>query len=524
MRKVLVPWMLVLCLIAAASIAPAQEADHEKKFEVKGDLRIRYERLENYFDFNNDGAVDTDFDGIADSRDQFSFVPYRARVGVSGQLVQDVQVVLDIQNVGSSGNESPFKSFHFPPVQNFDGDGNVSAFRSSETSLYQGYVKLNNMWESGVDFTLGRQEYEFGNGLILGTEDYYNGTSFDGFKGVYNDDDFTITGFYFLTTEREDIANNFYAGLGSNDTDMFGVVGNVPFTIGESTKSTLEGYAVDYKDRDEFNFEPTWWTFGAHWWRTVSTQEDIEDNAWDWNLEIAFQNGSLSPRVCQGGADDGLSCTVDADCTGGGVCVEESADLGGNVIDASVGYNMAGEGHIFRVHAGVIRQSGDDDVTDDELDGWNALYPRSHGRFGNADFFGNNFGSPLFDFGGPIDSGTGFVHGVPPSGIMAYHAGFSSNCHDGKHRLDANLWWLKPAEDEVDTGGPEPFEVKNFGKEFDLDYSYAYTKNVTLSASIAYLKPTKGFGQLLGFDDPDNPSQGLNDAVTRFTAGARVRF
>lgn len=523
MRKV-VPWMLVLCLFVSASFVIAEEGDADKKFEVKGDLRLRYERLNNYFDFNNDGAVDTNFDGIPDSRDQFSFIPYRARVGVSGQLAQDVNVVLDIQNVGSWGNESPFKSFHFPPVQNFDGDGNVSAFRTSETSIYQAYVKLNNVWDSGLDFTLGRQEFEFGTGLILGNEDFYNGTTFDGIKGVYNDDAFSITGFYFLTAEREDIANNFFTGFGSNDTDMFGLIANVPWTLGESTKTTFEGYAIDYKDRDEANFEPTWWTFGAHWWRTAATKEDIESNAWDWNLEVAWQNGNLSPRVCQGGANDGLSCLDDTDCTGGACIEQNGTDLGGYLIDASLGYNLTSGDHILRFSAGALVQSGDDDTTDEDSDGWNALYPRSHGRFGNADFFGNNFGSSLFDFGGPIDSGTGFVHGVPPSGITAYHAGINTNCLEGKHLFDATIWWLKPTEDKIDIGAGSDFKVKNFGKEVDLDYAYAYSKNVTLSAGVAYLKPTKGFGQLLGFDDPDNPGQGLNDAVTRFNLGARVRF
>src|SRR5712691_11323797 len=149
MRKVPFSLMFVLCLGMAASLALAEEATTDKKFEVTGDIRIRWERLENYFDFDKNGSVDTNFDGIPDSRDKFSFWPYRARVGVKGQLTDDIQVVLDIQNFGSAGNEFPEQSFHFPPVQNFDGDGNASGFRSSETSLYQGYIKLNNLWDSG---------------------------------------------------------------------------------------------------------------------------------------------------------------------------------------------------------------------------------------------------------------------------------------------------------------------------------------------------------------------------------------
>src|SRR6058998_1422440 len=101
MRRVFLWVALGVCMTAFAPRVLGEEMSggDEKKFVVTGDLRIRWERLENYFDFDDH----TD--------DAFSFFPYRARVGVSGTLANDVQVVLEIQNFGSAGNQSPTQSF-----------------------------------------------------------------------------------------------------------------------------------------------------------------------------------------------------------------------------------------------------------------------------------------------------------------------------------------------------------------------------------------------------------------------------
>src|SRR5206468_6032019 len=113
------------------------------------------------------------------------FWPYRARVGVSGELADNVHVVLDIQNFGVWGNQSPFQSQTLPFIQNFDGDFGSPGSRSAETSLYQGYVSLNKIGGSAFDLTIGRQEYNLGNGLVIGNEDFYAGNVFDGVKGVW---------------------------------------------------------------------------------------------------------------------------------------------------------------------------------------------------------------------------------------------------------------------------------------------------------------------------------------------------
>src|SRR5207247_1197453 len=162
----------------------------------------------------------------------------------------------------------------------------------------QGYIKLNKIRGSDLSLTLGRQEYEFGTGLILGNEDYYNGIVHDGIKGQWNFGSWDLTGLYFLTTERNDFANSAFTGFGSDDSD----------------------------------------------------------NPLDWNVEIAFQRGSASSDIDGDGENDRLH-------------------LSGNIVDASIGYNFGGGDSVHRVHVGFLRESGDDDVTDNDFNGWNRLFP-----------------------------------------------------------------------------------------------------------------------------------------------------
>ena len=98
------PRIRVAVLAIAAMVSIAHAVDTDKKVEVSGDLRFRFERLDNYFDTN--GQPD----------DQFSFWPYRARIGVDARLQENVTFVLQVQNFGSFGNQSPAHSTA-PPLE-----------------------------------------------------------------------------------------------------------------------------------------------------------------------------------------------------------------------------------------------------------------------------------------------------------------------------------------------------------------------------------------------------------------------
>ena len=477
MRKACVFVTLALCAMAASAVF-AQDGDADKRFQVTGDIRMRYERLENYFDFQDSE------DDISGSDDAFSFFPYRFRVGVMGVLADNVQAVLDIQNVGSFGHENPNQSFFFPPFQNFDGDGNSSGFRSSETSIYQAIVKLNNIGGAPISVSLGRQESAFGTGLILGNEDYYNGTVFDGVHATWSLPSWELAGMYYQIAERNDFVNSSFSGFGADDQTLWGFVGSFHPVIGE-TKTHIDGYVFDMQERLEAVGRPDWWTVGAHWWRTADTKADVEDLPLDWNLELAWQTG--------GGTDP---------ITGG------DFDLGGHIFETSAGWNFASDRHHQRIHAAMIWESGDDDITDSDFDGWNRLFPEMHGRYGDVDFMSSIAFGPF--------------SGVP-SGIWATSLGYSIDCNDGRHKFYANVFWFKPAEDSIRISPTETFEVEDFGAEIDASYDFHYSKHVTLNVGVGYFMPEEEFGDLLGFVDP-NTLDPSDDPVTRVTAGARVRF
>jgi hypothetical protein len=234
--------MLALCAAAALPAAHAEDGETDKKFQVTGDIRMRWERLENYFDFKNTE------DSIPGSDDAFSFFPYRFRFGVNGELADNVQAVLDIQNFGSFGNEDPNQSFMFPPFQNFDGDGNNSGFRSSETAIYQAIIKLNNIGGSAISLSLGRQESPFGTGLILGNEDFYNGTVFDGVRATWDLHNWQLSGMYYQITERNDFAGNGFTGFAAARTVPMPLPPAPPVVLPPMTAAQLAAAADKYAE------------------------------------------------------------------------------------------------------------------------------------------------------------------------------------------------------------------------------------------------------------------------------------
>lgn len=457
MRKSLLLLMIVIVVVAALPLARGEET--EKKFQVIGDLRVRYDRLDNYFDLDN--GMD----------DNFSFWPYRALVGLEGQLSDDVQVVLQIQNLGSYGNQSPVQGLTFPPFQNFDGDGSVNGTRRGETSLYEGKVILNKIAGSDVSVTLGRQEDWFGTGLILGNEPFYNGTVFDGAKGVWSGDDWSATGFLYKIAERQDPASGQFPHFSSSDANIYGLRGD--YKLGTGLPSRIEAYIIRYADGDEAS-RLNFFTIGAHWWRAVKTKADAEELGFDWNAEFAIQKGkALDPAT-----DERLHLKR------------------GYICNDSLGYNFVAGNTIHRVYGAYIRQSGDDDVTDDDVEGWIPLFPTVHDLYGDADFFDSNFAQN-------------------EASIQALSLGYDANIGEGTHVFGARVWSFKPVENHVlFLAGGMKEKIQSYGAEIDLVYHYIYSNNVTLSAGVAQLRPRDG---LAGVGNPDSN-------VTRAWAQAGVHF
>lgn len=446
--------LIAVAILAVAYVAPPAKAGEpaEGMFTVHGQIRDRYENFNNYFD------------GDDDNPDRLAFWATRALVGVSGSLTDSVWVAIDIQNVGTFGDRNPAGSlatFAPAPFQNFDGDFNTFGTSPNDTSLYRAVIGLNEIGGSGLSVTLGRNNKTVGGGLILGDEPFYNGNVFDGIDGTWKFDNWDIGAFAFTTSERNDIAG---VGLpGNEDQKLTGVTAN----FGLAWDSNLEVYAVNAKDGLAINDKPDFTTIGGHWGRHTP-----DNGGWMWDVQLAIQNGE--------GTDFNTG---------------DDFDIKGSIFDFSGGYTWA-NGVNHTIFGGGIIQSGDDDLTDDSDDSWHALVPTTHGRFGNADFFGGNFN-------------------IAGSGITAYHVGYAiSGGENDRHKGYIKFWGIMPTEDSIDFG-PGSFDIEDFGTEIDLGYTYKYDDALKLFVAVSELMPDDGLTG--GGGAPD-------DSLMRIYGGATISF
>jgi hypothetical protein len=461
----------ILALTAGLFIAPAMATSHEGEGDVKisihGDIRVRWEYLSNLTDFR-------DHDNSGDSLDDdFDIWPYRVRMGVKGAFSRDVYGYMEIQNHGLFGND-------FIPGYGSPGDPLLQAFRtdylSSETSLYQGFLKIKNLWDTNWHLKIGRQEHTIGNELMLGDLDFYNGISFDGIRVMYRPEKWGLDLFMYQLQENNLSINalgadNFPNG-GDEDIWLAGVNGSYNF---EGNAGVLVPYLIYTRNGNGFfdaDGDPssligladqhTLFTFGFLYQRLADEIEDVEDLNWDWSAELAAQSGDYDPN------SRGFACP---DC-----------DLGGMIFEGWIGYNIPHEGSDAwsRIWLGALYASGDDDSTDSDIDAFVPLFPDSHAnnRLGDLDLFAELGINTLSLFGSP---------GFGMSNITDINVGYSLHLNDGMHEFMVGLHNLTLSEEETFTIGPVTFKEDEIGNELDLRYKYQYSPQMAFEVGFATL-------------------------------------
>lgn len=484
MTKRLVLAVAILGLVAFVA-PPAIAGGHEEegdegKISFHFMSRIRYENLNNYFDYEDHD------DGVGN--DRMAFWPYRNMFGFKAKLANNVWAKMDLQNVGSLGNQHPQLSTAYPEYQNFDGDGFPAGVRSSDTYLYRAVVGMSEIGGTGLGVAVGRNELNLGTGLILGNEPFYNGIVFDGIVGWYKFDKWErfglkVKGLYLNTAERNDpaaiptIINNFSLDpeFGVEDEKLWGGVGSIWFGS-DDMQQMVDVYILNVNDGYRYGDHPNFFTYGVHYRRDIKTADQAKAFGLNWNFELALQSGEQDGPV-----------------------PDEDIDIGGMILEAEAGWTFAVDSIMHGPMVGVFMTSGDDDLTDDSEDGWIPLFPTEHGRLGAADYFGQGFYR--------MDSA-----------MTAFNIGYWVKAGEGKHKAYAKYWMFKPTEDEIDDGGLTPLEVEDYGKEIDLGYAYKYSPNLHLFASIAQLMPDDGLTDPLAVGgQPDDP-------VTRLYGGVYLKF
>ena len=217
MKKVLLT--VLAGVLAGMTFAPARaDDDGEKTFNFNGEVRVRYEYLNNYLD-----NLDNDSSSVVND-DHLSIAPYRMMVGITGNFAKNITAHVDLQYVGHAGDDfSPSKDnpfFSFPGPM---GQGDVATqFATQGVQFYQGWVDIGKIGGSDFGIRFGRAEHTYGTELFLGDNDYYSGLSFDGARGMWQHGSSDLNVFYYKVAEENCFSNCFDIS-GSNDSNLFGV-------------------------------------------------------------------------------------------------------------------------------------------------------------------------------------------------------------------------------------------------------------------------------------------------------------
>lgn len=470
MRRTVMGITLVLMLVAGLVpvVADTHEGDEgDKKFTITGEVRARWEYFENLTDF-------TDHDVSADGNDDaYDIWPYRVRIAAHGQFSDDVSGLIELQNFGVFGDDPPFQSSGFPPVQTLQN-------AETTTTLYQGYLQLSEIGGSNTNLRLGRQEHTMGNELQMGDGDFYNGLSFDGIRGWWDFDKWHLGAFYYNINENNE-GCGFGIGCGSDNADFSGVSAN--FMLGEHIE--IEPYVLEYRNQTPFNTDffldkANFLTIGARATKAIDSREDAENSHFDWNAEISIQDGDIGAS----GAED-----------------DHSAWLA----EGWFGYNWAcGNNGYSRVHIGTLISSGDEEDAaglpdDGDHEDYLFLFTdfHAHNRLGDSDL------EELFFSLGDTAFGVFFS-----SGVTNFNAGYEY--FGERHGLMASFHMFQLTE-EACIGLTCDDDL---GQEVDVRYNYAYSRQLNLEVGVADFMPGDVI-QLFGGGDDD----GL-----RVWGQARLRF
>ncbi|HXI02864.1 MAG TPA: hypothetical protein VNI57_06760 [Candidatus Saccharimonadales bacterium] len=448
---------LALVMATAAAFIPyvvageLEDAKPEVSFYAM--QRMRYESMNNYFDAN---------DNI---NDRLDFWTSRTLVGMKTMLARDVWSKVELQHVGSFGNQTPQRSdvysFAGPVFQNWDRNQTFNGAKQNEVELYRAEVGMDKIGGSNFSVALGRQEYTVGNNLIFGNEPFYNGTVFDGLTGSYQFKSWKLTGIYFVTQERQDVASsnpafgNFNPVPGNEDQKVGGFDGYLTLNDGENDNwGDIQPYIYYFKDGNrDFSLHLEETVYGAWWGRHAKTVEKVKANPMNWGIEIAVEDGSELKNPGTNATDS----------------------FTGWIAEGNFGWNFLSHDRIIhRPEVGFIMTPGDDNLTNSDGIGWSEKFGDIHCRFGCADFFE---ASPSNFF----------------AGITATWVGYTIMTNPGRHMGYVKYWDFKPTEDMIKTSttGPKT-HVYDYGTELDLGYSYGYTANVKLFATVAQFMPDRG--------------------------------
>lgn len=312
--------------------------------------------------------------------------------------------------------------------------------RRSEVDLYQGYIEWEKLLGFPFSLKVGRQDFSYGSTFFLGTNDFYNGLSWDGAKGsIEFDKRFSI-----------DLIGVKMAKLNPGDPNIY--LTGLYSTYKLDQENSLEGYLFYNKGGFPFLHREFEITDSGQKWFTIGIRFAGKRSGFDYELEPQFQWGKVKNPIVDG---------------------RDKVQAYGGRLDIGYTFKLPWEPRIFGAYA---YGSGDNDPFDGKV-------KQFHGNIFNDNYLVGDM-SVITDLSGVT------VNDIHASGVQVWVAGISLNpLSNFNVNLDVHRFRASKA--------PSGFS-KDLGVEVNLVASYNLAKEISLLFGLNRFSPGRFFEQASG--------------------------
>jgi hypothetical protein len=443
--------------------------------KIGGSIRHRFEMQHEF------GGSTATVLGTSNAKTE-DFTLQRMRLYFDADVNKNVRAFIKLQDVRTWGIER-------------SSAGNGTVGNLSRVDLNEGYVELRNLGDlssglENVSVRIGRWQWFYGDHRLIGTLNWANqARSYDGARVRWAKDGNWVDVFAASVDEFDtgsDAAAGEVFGRGTQDEVLWGFYSHFKVMDGLAAEPYMLN-RIRSRDQDGGDTLPgalitageERYTLGA---RIVGKKIPSLPGL-DFKLEQAWQFGDTNPVT---GINAGTDMDIDAFAGAWGV-----------------GYTFSNVAWSPRIGYQFAYASGDDNVTDNDLETFDHLYPTGHARLGYMDFHAWQ-------------------------NIEAHKIEFS--CKPTKKLLlKADLWFFEAAEEEdsrfgvvgglgSSTGGAQmggnatvatnprtglPISDDEFGQELDLVFKYKLFKNFGVVGGYSHYWTDDYIEESRGNDDTD---------------------
>lgn len=423
---------------------------------------------------------------VTDSTDAADWFMSTVQVEIAADLTDNVSVVINLFN------QRDWNANQYDGGTTGASAGNTA--NEFDLGVDLAYVTLKEAFYAPLTLTLGRQDIEFGRGLILGNfqvqdpqasivaDEFSAVTSFDAARATLDFEPWTLDLVWANIAQGD---NN-----DSDSRDLYWLNVNYQFSEYNAVWEGYLGADLDKATADNAAAAANQVSARANNTYVIGTRAQFDPvSNMTLGIEGAYQWG-----------DQSTSATA----------AQFGLDREAWMFDIFGEYRWSD--HAYKPYVGLeyVLFTGDDTTTTGEFEGWNGMF-RSP-TYGNIhDYLQTYYQTALIGDGATGNNlETFFISG-----------GFAP-MEDLK--IDGKFYWFWLNEDIINTthGGVQPLGG-DLGTELDVNVTYDYTEDVTFSLGLAWFFPGDVYDSALTNNTVG--SQGaVNDTATQAVAGVNVTF